>query len=99
VFNENKFAYKTFSMRYDAKTYFLKQMSYTIPADEEEDTGNELPKGDRLIKINFTHYKTSAFDTAIFNTPNYFTREETVLTPQGKFADYQLNIGSSNVIK
>jgi hypothetical protein len=99
VFKENKFAYKTFSMRYDAQTYFLKQLSYTTAADEEEDNDSELPKGDRLIKIDFTHYNTSAFDTAVFNTQNYFTRQETVLTPQGKFADYQLTIGSSNVIK
>lgn len=102
VFKENKFAYKSFTMLYDARTYFLKQFSYITKADDDDDTGpydNGLPKGDRLTKVEFTNYNTNVFDTAVFNTENYFSRADTVLNPLGKFADYQLNIGSSNVIK
>ncbi len=102
IFKENKFAYKSFTMLYDARTYFLKQFSYITKADDDDDTGpydNGLPKGDRLTKVDFTNYNTNAFDTAIFDTENYFSRADSVLTPLGKFADYLLNIGSSNVIK
>lgn len=100
VFKQDKFLYKTFSIVYDATTYFLKQLIYTVAAEGGNESKYELEtKGDKLIKVDFSDYSIRNFDTNVFNTENYLHRQGDLLSPEGKFAEYQLNIGSSNVLK
>ena len=91
--------YKDFRIEYDAVTYWIMAVSYTIVAEDEEDN---LPPGQEkyiTAKSVYSNYSTKPFDKAIFNSDNYFVMDENGYKTQSNYAGYEIFIASPELIK
>jgi hypothetical protein len=82
----------------------MKQIVYAVHEDylggeyfSSDASGNSSPY--IRVTIDYTNYQTTTFSPTIFNTDNYFLMSGTVYTPQSPYGDYEVFLGSANLIK
>lgn len=92
--------YKSFKVYYDAVSYVVRQITYTVKASyiSPGEDDNELPGTNRgeyvIVKADYKNYRTDAFSDDIFNAGKYFAISDNTYRPVPPYLSYEVFIAS-----
>jgi hypothetical protein len=104
-FTDSLALYKNYSVCYDSATHLVRQIKYLIKEEQDEFSDNSNRLGTKnagsymIVKADYFNYQKVTLDQAFFDASNYFLLSENVYLPQPNYSDYEVFVGSPNLLK